>query len=494
MASCFNKLERKPEWHAAADPTDRRLGSGGSTAHLLATAWRASGGGRTFHDWLGESRKLVIHGGGQSRRLPAYSTVGKPLLPMPVLRWSRGQRLDQTLLDLQLPAWQRLLEASHHPVLVASGDVLVRFGRDLPQLPKVDVLATGVWMPPETASAFGIFCLPRSHPTQLDFVLQKPTAARLRELSTDYLCLADAGMWLLSARAVDVLLAKCGWRPGPASFPEDTPGTLDFYGEFGRALGAHPIHADPEIAGLTSAAIPLPDPEFYHFGTNIDLIQSTSRLQNRVADESRLGPGGGRGHPDQHILNSQLGFALRQEANHTLWIENSVIPSTWSLTHSHILTGVPDNRWTLHLDPGICLDIVPIGNEELCIRPYGITDNFRGAIGSPETTWMGRPAPSWFADRQLDAAAAGIDPDQDIQTCPLFPVFSASQLSGEFVHWMIQSQPPIPSPWTQVWAHAERLSADSLNQRANLDRLYAQRAARRPACLNPPLTIRQAEV
>ena len=39
-------------------------------------------------------------GGGQSRRLPAYAPAGKLLMPIPVFRWSRGQRLDQTLLDL----------------------------------------------------------------------------------------------------------------------------------------------------------------------------------------------------------------------------------------------------------------------------------------------------------------------------------------------------------------------------------------------------------
>jgi len=109
MAAEFERLEKRPrpEWFASSDPPGRQLGSGGGTAHLLAEAWQATGGTASFAQWLRASRKLIIHGGGESRRLPAYAPVGKPLMPIPVLRWSRGQRLDQTLLDLQLPGYQR---------------------------------------------------------------------------------------------------------------------------------------------------------------------------------------------------------------------------------------------------------------------------------------------------------------------------------------------------------------------------------------------------
>ena len=111
MAAEFEALEdrRRPEWFATSDPAGKPLGSGGGTAHLLAEAWRATAPGESFDDWLRHSRKLILHAGGQSRRLPAYAPTGKLLMPMPVFRWSRGQRLDQTLLDLQLPDYQRVL-------------------------------------------------------------------------------------------------------------------------------------------------------------------------------------------------------------------------------------------------------------------------------------------------------------------------------------------------------------------------------------------------
>ena len=101
MVGEFEALEgrHRPEWFAASDPPGQSLGSGGGTANLLAEAWRATAPGEPFAAWLRQSRKLILHAGGLSRRLPAYAPVGKLLMPLPVLRWSRGQRLNQSLLD-----------------------------------------------------------------------------------------------------------------------------------------------------------------------------------------------------------------------------------------------------------------------------------------------------------------------------------------------------------------------------------------------------------
>src|SRR3954453_16011787 len=96
MASSFEALtgHARPEWFACSDPADQQLGSGGGTAHLLTQAWQQTGSGLPFHQWLRNSRKLMVHGSGESRRLPAYAAEGKPLMPVPALRWARGHRLN----------------------------------------------------------------------------------------------------------------------------------------------------------------------------------------------------------------------------------------------------------------------------------------------------------------------------------------------------------------------------------------------------------------
>jgi galactokinase/mevalonate kinase-like predicted kinase len=489
MVGEFEALEgrHRPEWFAASDPPGQSLGSGGGTANLLAEAWRATNPGEPFAGWLRQSRKLILHAGGLSRRLPAYVPVGKLLMPLPVLRWSRGQRLNQSLLDLQLADYQRVL-AHAGPVtaaLITSGDVLLRFARELPTFPDVDVLGLGMWVAPEKAKHFGVFFSPRSRPTELAFFLQKPPAPKIRELAENYLCLVDTGMWLLSERALGVLMERCGWQT--SRFDGGHARRYELYAEFGLALGQSPSVQDAEVNALTCAVVPLPEAEFYHFGTNAQMIESIAALQNLVLDESKVGRTGASLQPDPVTQNSHFDVTLRRESNHTLWVENSVVPSGWQLASQHVLTGVPDNDWTLRLHPGVCLDFVPIGQEQFCVRAYGFSDPFSGPLGDAATHWLGRPAREWFSTRGLQPEECGIDPQADIHSCALFPVLDASALEPAFVEWLFAQAPVPEAGFARRWRELPRLPARQIPEQVNLRRLYEQRARLRDACLVPML-------
>ena len=488
MAEKFESLEerRRPEWVAVSDPPGRPLGSGGGTANLLAEAWRATTPSTSFGDWLRSSRKLILHAGGQSRRLPAYAPTGKLLMPVPVFRWSRGQRLDQSLLDLQLPDYQRVLaHASADTVaLVTSGDVLLRFARDLPPFPNADVVGLGMWVTPEKAKDFGVFFSPRRQPTELAFFLQKPPARRIRELAETYRCLVDTGMWLLSERAVAVLMERCGWRT--SGFEGVRPQSYELYAQFGLALGTNAHVRDEAVNALSCAVVPLPDAQFYHFGTSEQMIDSVAALQNLVLDESKVS-GAGAGQPDQVTQNSRFDAALRRQGNHNLWVENSVVPASWQLASNHVLTGVPDNDWKLRLNAGVCLDFVPVGDDEFCIRVYGFNDAFKGAVGDASTRWLGQPAREWFASRGIEPASAGVDPAADLQSCPVFPVIAASQLEGAFVSWLFEPPAEAREDLAMRWRSARRLSAQELTEEVSLARLYERRTRLRQQCLLPML-------
>ena len=512
MAEEFEGLEhrKRPEWFAGCDPAGIPLGSGGGTANLLAEAWRATGAGQTFSGWLGANRKLVLHAGGQSRRLPAYAPTGKLLMPIPVFRWARGQRLDQSLLDLQLPDYQRVLAHAgpKTAAMITSGDVLLRFARELPPFPDVDVLGLGMWVAPEKAADFGVFMSPRNRPAELAFFLQKPPAAKIRELSQDYLCLVDTGMWLLSERAVGVLMERCGWDAETEEFgaPDSRSGGdagaarsgvvrsvssggtashYELYAQFGLALGKTPSAPDSAVSALSCAVVPLPDAQFYHFGTNAQMIESVSVLQNLVVDATKLGAASGPQQPDQVTQNSRFDAALRREGNHTLWVENSVVPASWRLASEHVLTGVPENVWPLCLHPGVCLDFVPVGETDLCLRAYGFNDTFRGQLGGASTTWFGRTAARWFSARGLATEHCGVAAEADIQECALFPVMAAGDIEPAFVEWVFAPAPEPNSAFSKRWREMPRLSAQQIGERVNLRRLYEQRSRLRRSCLVP---------
>ena len=98
----------RKDWFAFSDPAGKNLGSGGGTAHLLAESWEKEEN-RDFNNWLAGEKRVIIHSGGKSRRLPAYAPAGKSLLPLPVFRWSRGQHIDQRLIHLQSPLFDQIL-------------------------------------------------------------------------------------------------------------------------------------------------------------------------------------------------------------------------------------------------------------------------------------------------------------------------------------------------------------------------------------------------
>ncbi|MDD8051236.1 MAG: bifunctional fucokinase/fucose-1-phosphate guanylyltransferase [Verrucomicrobiota bacterium] len=471
-------LPHCPITHAVADPPGQPIGSGAATAHLLHQAWREADPNTPFLQWLSQDPTLIIHAGGQSRRLPAYAPTGKVFAPIPVFRWSLGQTLTQTLLDLQHEPLSGLLNtappATH--VLIASGDVLVRFANGLPPMPSADVIIFGLWIRPEQASQFGVAFCNRAHPEQLEFYLQKPPPDQIREESGRCFYMVDTGIWLLSDRAIRVLMERSGWDPRQQAFGPNGPQPYELYAQFGLGLGQHPVASDPDVNALSSAIIPLPQGEFHHFGKTSDLIHSSSALQNVILDQTRLGLASAIPHPDQYIQNAEV--ELPPSTNqHTLWIENAFIPKTWIYQHHHVFTGIPRNQWKLTLEPGTCLDFAPVEDTAFAIRPYGIHDPFRGAILDPATEWLGIPFLEWLQQREIHPDLLGCPADTDIQYAPLFPVLSLEQDLEGLIQWMV-SPPHSPQSRDQQrnrWISARRISASRLSEVVNPQRLFETR-------------------
>ena len=136
----------REEYFCTCDPIGHRLGSGGGTAWLLQEAWREGvrreGGEESFEEWLSEEKRILIHAGGQSKRLPSYAVSGKVLMPLPVFRWERGQRLSQDLMSVQLPLYEKMMAMAPDNIhtMVVSGDVLIRATQPLQPIPEADVV------------------------------------------------------------------------------------------------------------------------------------------------------------------------------------------------------------------------------------------------------------------------------------------------------------------------------------------------------------------
>ena len=455
LVNCFHDITgyRREEWFCTHDPIDQKLGSGGGSAWLLWQAYASTDGqepirqnartfgewlrkGEPFGEWLRKEKRILLHAGGQSRRLPAYAPSGKILTPIPVFRWERGQRLSQDLLSLQVPLYEQMMQAAPEDMhtMIVSGDVLIRATQPLQPIPEADVVCYGLWLGPDIAKDHGVFVSDRRSPSVLKCMLQKPSVQQLGQLQKDHFYLTDIGVWLLSDRAVEVLMRK---STGSSS----TLQAYDLYGEFGCCLGTHPTISDDEVSQLSVAILPLPGGEFYHFGTSHELLTSTLAIQNLVNDQREIMHHSLKPHPSMFVQNAVTRIHITEE-NQNLWIENSCVGAKWTLARENIITGVPENDWEIHLQEGQCLDIVPIGESQWVVRPYHYADRFAG----------------------------------EEQTTPQFPVVDSIDEMKHVVETIYgPQQQPLPAGYPL-------LSAEQISAQANLRRLTEQRRQLRARC------------
>lgn len=426
----------KSEWFCTNDPIDHKLGSGGGTTWLLTQAYENemahsdANNQKTFEEWLSSEKRLLLHAGGQSRRLPAYAPSGKVLTPVPVFRWERGQRLSQDLLSLQIPLYKKIMDAAPSSLhtMIVSGDVLIRTTQPLQPIPEADVVCYGLWLGPEIAKNHGVFVSSCDTPSVLKCMLQKPSPATLGTIQKDHYYLTDIGIWLLSDKAVKVLMSH--------------KGEYDLYSEFGGAMGTEPTLNDETVKELKVAILPLSGGEFYHFGTSHELLSSTLAIQNLVNDQRLIMHHSRKPHPCIFIQNSITKKAV-DSSNEEVWIENSYISEGWSISQKNIITGVPKNNWNITLAPGQCIDIVPMGETQYVVRPYGFNDRFAG----------------------------------EEQQRPQFPIVDNIDEAGLVLRYMLnqETEGEDKGKGKAIFEKAQKISAEQISATANLRRLFEQR-------------------
>lgn len=365
---------QQKDYFIGADPEGSHLGSGGGTAWLLKEY-----GVKKF--FTQDEKLLLIHAGGQGRRLPAYSASGKIFTPIPVYRWKSGQKIDQTLLDIQTDFYQAVMERANpqQKLLIASGDVLLRCSSMPTKLPDADVVVLTTWIDSSVATRHGVIFAKHSSPAIPDFMLQKPDAKKIEDLLSTHVFMMDTGCWILSDRAVKVLMEKCYGQNFEQPSNLGLPSEYDFYTDFGASLGKNPAHYDEKISNLSFAIVNMEGGEFYHYGTTRELISSTEKIQNLVTDPRNILQKKVKVHGSVFVQNSKVDIKWNSEQKN-IWIENSCVGKGWNLLGDNVITGVPQNDWTITFTKGLCLDIEPVGKNDYVIRPYNMDDTFKGEL------------------------------------------------------------------------------------------------------------------
>lgn len=409
-----------------ADMDGRRIGSGGSTLCCLRTVLqreRASVGPGSFEEAesiLSDLRILIVHAGGDSRRLPAYSHCGKIFVPVPAKNRSP---LASTLFDRLGPT---LLALTPHPgqVVVASGDALILFDASVVDFGRPGITALGSFASPHDASHHGVFCADKDGLVRR--YLQKPspdTQLAAGVINDAGRSVFDLGVMSCdSGAAVQLLRALFAQSSQEHAKPALVWKTqvrealysngIDLYREICCALGTDTTFEQyldgARAAGSTIARallaewfgclrqIPfnldiVPRCKFLHFGTTRQLVTSGLAL----LEEDSEGP-----PALSVVLNSDVHSEITVDQG---WIEGCSVDDKLTLAGFNAVVGI-DVLEPLRLRKGACLDmsagISRQGEKVWFLRYYDIDDTFKQSI-EEGGTFCGMRLQNW-----LDALGA----------------------------------------------------------------------------------------
>jgi fucokinase len=503
------------------DPDGHRVGSAGSTIFCLMKILdremadhdpsAAPNSPELWTEKLAQLRILIVHAGGDSKRLPAYGPCGKAFIPLP---GESDRVLVPTIFDRQLPVYLRLPEgtAGKGQIVITTGDVLLDFDPSEIQFDEDGVTGVGCLASPELAKNHGVFVSNENGSVRL--FLQKPSVAdqiEMRAVDQKGHSLLDIGILNFNAAsAVKLLsLAEVQWSPregfawnGPIANVIREFG-LDLYLEICCAMGTD-VDFSQYRKTIDESGTPMEESclrrifetmsdtaflvrtlsrcDFLHFGTMRQLLMSGLELvcrdhgtqtkesivsvNNRISDDGRI-------------------------CGENAWIEGCRIKAALELGGENGLVGV-DIDAPLKLPEKACLDVIKgrllNGERVSFIRIYGIDDRIKDTVASG-TTICDIPALAWI--RSMGATAEdlweeGLPPEErSFWNARIFPAVKESQ---EYKDWLWLFDPQKATPKNKhAWHIRQKFSFQDMSHLVDQDEFYTRRVSHRCGILQQSL-------
>ena len=391
-------LPPKSKYIVIPDPGGKRVGSGGATLHVLNSFVDLvkSGSENPFNG----KRILVIHCGGDSKRIPQYSVCGKIFSPVPRIL---PNGYPSSLFDELLILMSYLPSKINDGMLVLSGDILFLFDAQQVDASFGDAAAISVKGSVQTGRNHGVF-FSRDNKNVTAF-LHKKSEAYLR--ANDVLDKSgqidlDTGAVLLSCKVLNSLYALICTDNEPdiekrAQFINEDV-RLNFYGDF-----LYPLAADSRLeqyykenSELTGSKalhdcrtaiweslhpyslelIRVSPSKFFHFGTTKELLKMVTK---------EIGSFGYIGW-ERHIATN-----AKKESKYTSIAsyisDDAIIADNCYIENSYIGRGTKIEEESIVSETAIEGGYIPshvvvhslkLLDGRFCVRTYGIGDNSKG--------------------------------------------------------------------------------------------------------------------
>jgi galactokinase/mevalonate kinase-like predicted kinase len=457
-----------------ADPGGQRIGSGGSTLYALQQMLQQNGSAvdKTFAG----KRILILHSGGDSRRLPAWSPIGKIFVPLPSKRY-------QTLFDIMIHNYAELPRLDEGQVIVASGDVLLNFEAEAVQFEPHGV--TGLAYPDvaSVAQNHGVYLiddlLVQHNFAVVAGFLQKPDQQQLqkhRPQSQKFWI--DTGIVHLSYDAVNILL-QCQHLVQAV----ENGHSFNLYSDFIDAfLQTGDIPDAGKLGNLPFYVSLLPYCGFFHVGRTREFVDNLYTITHastlyRFANSVRSNA--------LYFSDLKTGFVYNSfiesddsSVTSPAVVEGCHIDQPLHLQGENLLTGVPAGCGDIRLDKGICLSVFPLQKNDWCAVIYGMDDVLKYDAGDERCTFMNQSIKTWMQERKLDDET--LWPDCDSRSLWQAQLFPCSKKAKTAVELALQ----LAAGDLSRWKNASRCSMTQILQQLDPDRaLQLQNEIQRRAML-----------
>ena len=358
-------LPTETKFLVVPDPGGQRVGSGGATINALGILGKDRA-------WWSEHRALLVHSGGDSRRLPQYSPGGKLFGILP----SRTQpRATTTVFDETMSLSSAWAEKMRSGLLVASGDVVLRFDAGQVQWDRSGVTGVAMRLEMEQAVHHGVYAVGAGD--QVYTFLQKPSPAEVKAaggLLDDGRVAVDIGLLRFDAGLTAALTELAGFKSLPAVDVYDQmtrmltgqwrpePGAGLFWRELERILRG----AEQPVEFHCSVV----EGEFIHAGTTHSFRALAS------------GSGG--------ILDSTI--ALECKVGHEAVVLECDLEGPVYASRGAILHGLTGLAGSIEVPEDTVVHQLPVEGEcgvGWVIRVYGVEDDPKQLFEN--ATWFNRP-------------------------------------------------------------------------------------------------------
>ncbi len=473
---------REIDFRVVADPPGGRVGSGGGT--LWALIQYLGKDSLSLAD-VGRRKILMIHAGGEARRLPVYGPEGKLFAPVPA---ASSSILPPIVLDLELSLFFKYPWRDGE-LLVASGDVIIDFNTEALDLPEGPICGFAAPAPFERGARHGVFAFDAQtglvsdyhQKASADFLAQKARIEGVEACAVDLGIVSFRGSGLeallsLAAAQVDGQPLRKSLAAGQLSFDiyldflVASLGSLDeasylarMAGQSGAAESAQRL-VYQAFHGCGLSGVLVKQSSFIHFGS-LDEYPAAC-LELRAKD---ILPFYGFAHeelvPEAHerFIRFNCIETDIEDGSGFVYTENCSDSSVRG-EGDNLFSGLRGLRLAERIPRGFCIDERRISGDAKAASVrlvYHRDDSFKIATSVTSLRFCGKPLGEWLSERHLSLADV-VRPHAGHKVDPYALAVFTIITDAEFVtgYWRL---PVDTEAWKQRFLGSPRLSYSLVN-------------------------------